>query len=502
MAAGLSLEELRALARGDLSTEKPNSRFLAHTFSMLLHMRPRTYLRGSTWFTHTFRLGYFTTFFFVVEIVTGLILMVYYRPTPDGAYASILKIMSQAPFGSLIRDIHRLAAEGMVVCAVLHLLRTFLTASYKGRRAFTWLTGVVLLVFTLGMSFSGYLLPWDQMSYWAVTIGTSMAESIPVWGREINLLLRGAAEIGAEGLLRFYLLHVLLLPLLTIVFLAVHYYRVARIHGISLPAYVEEGDVPVSLKEEANEKVPFLPELFTHEVLLAFLGILVLVAMAVFFYDAPLEHQADPRLTPLDTQAPWFFLWVQGLQKLGDKMWMGVMVPSGVLALLLAVPYIDRNPRRMLKKRPMALGLATAAILSLSVLTYMGNHHYGISLPPATRILQDVAPEEGIGLLRRVPYDQLIPGVYVTGVADDASLPSALAEVLHDFGGRVEAAQADGAMVNARSLVMIEEWQADLKKVTLRILWTDSESGESKSLDREIYMHRHTSNQEKWDPAR
>lgn len=188
IAAGLSLEELRAMSRGEPPTERPNPRYLAHTTSLLLHIRPRYYRKASTWFTHTFRLGFLAVFFFMVEIFTGLILMVYYVPTPEGAYASILRLMSGVPFGELLRDIHRLAAEAMIIVVVLHMLRTYLTGSYKGERTFTWLTGVALLLVTLGLSFSGYLLTWDQLAYWAVTIGTSMAEAVPLIGQEVNLI--------------------------------------------------------------------------------------------------------------------------------------------------------------------------------------------------------------------------------------------------------------------------------------------------------------------------
>ena len=197
--------------------------------------------RASTWFTHTFRLGFFTTFLFVVEVITGFVLMIYYVPTPEGAYSSIQRLLTAVPFGELMRDVHRLAAEGMVIFAVLHMLRTFVTGSYKRERSFTWLTGVVLLLVTLFLSFSGYLLPWDQLAYWAVTIGTSMAAAVPVVGPDLNVLLRGSESIGADGLLRFYQLHVILLPLAVFAVLSVHYYRVARKHGISLPARIEEG---------------------------------------------------------------------------------------------------------------------------------------------------------------------------------------------------------------------------------------------------------------------
>ena len=335
----------------------PTPAHKAHTESFVLHLRPRTYPLASTWFTHTFRLGFFTTFLFVVEVITGFVLMIYYVPTPEGAYSSIQRLLTAVPFGELMRDVHRLAAEGMVIFAVLHMLRTFVTGSYKRERSFTWLTGVVLLLLTLFLSFSGYLLPWDQLAYWAVTIGTSMAAAVPVVGPDLNVLLRGSESIGADGLLRFYQLHVILLPLVVFAVLSVHYYRVARKHGISLPARIEEGTLSPEARQAATRRVDYLPDLLTHEAFLVTLGLLALVASALLWYDAPLESHANPQRTPLLTEAPWFFLWLQGLLKLGSKTLMGVIVPLTMVLVLLAVPYLDRNPWRSARRRPVALAL-------------------------------------------------------------------------------------------------------------------------------------------------
>ena len=286
--AGLGLKELRAVLRGDPATERPNPRYRVHITSFLFHIRPRYYENASTWFTHTFRLGFLSTVFFFIEIITGVILMIYYIPSPTGAYQSILSLQSDIPFGSLLRDLHRLGAEVMVAVVALHMLRTYLTGSYKKDRSFTWLTGVVLLLITLFLSFSGYLLPWDQLAYWAVTIGTSMAESAPIFGNEVNLLLRGAPDIGAGGLLRFYLLHVVFVPLLGILILSVHYYKVSREHGISRPARIEEGNLSKEAKKEATRRIDYLPDLMTHEIFLTAVAVFLIVVIAAFFYNAPL----------------------------------------------------------------------------------------------------------------------------------------------------------------------------------------------------------------------
>jgi quinol-cytochrome oxidoreductase complex cytochrome b subunit len=301
--------------------------------------------------------------------------------------------MSNVTHGKLLRDMHRLGAEGMVIFTFLHMLRTFLTGSYKKDRSFTWLTGVALLGITLGLSFSGYLLPWDQLAYWAVTIGTSMAEAIPLLGREANLLLRGAPDIGAGGLLRFYLGHVVLFPLAAILVISIHYYKVGREHGISLPAKFEEGDVSPEAKKQAKQRIDFIPDLLTHEVFLTALGLFVVIAaiMLRIYPGAPLEHVANPQVTPLDTKAPWYFWWLQGMLKLGDKTLMGIILPGILTALLVMVPYIDRNPYRSLYKRPIAVAIGILGVLGLVVLSYMGTPVYGIAHTPAQRITQDRA---------------------------------------------------------------------------------------------------------------
>jgi ubiquinol-cytochrome c reductase cytochrome b subunit len=488
--AGLSIKELRAVMRGDPPTERPNPRYKVHVTSFLFHIRPKFYSRASTWFTHTFRLGFFTMLFFMVEIITGLILMVYYVPTPRDAYASIIRLISEVPFGGLMRDLHRLGAEAMVLFTALHMLRTFMTGSYKKERSFTWLTGVVLLLVTLGLSFTGYLLPWDQLAYWAVTIGTSMVEAAPFVGNELNLLLRGAPDIGANGLLRFYLAHVVLLPFAAILVISIHYYKVSREHGISLPASIEEDQVPPQIKKEATQRVDFLPDLFTHEVFLTAFGIFALVVLSLFFYEAPLETHANPLSTPLDTMAPWYFFWLQGMLKLGDKTLMGIILPTIIFGLLFAAPYIDRNPHRRFFKRPIAVGVGMLSVVALLVLSYMGLPEYGIETPAATRIMQDLAPEEGVGPLRAVPFDELVAGTYIVNETNPATLPPHLGDVFAGYTLRVNEAETRGALPNVDAVMIIEDWQRDVQKLTLRILWDDPEDGLRKTYEHVYFLHR------------
>lgn len=405
--AGLSAKELRAILRGDAPTERPNPRYRAQVKSFMLHIRPKYYQRGSTWFTHTWRLGWFATYFFVVETITGLILMLFYAPTPERAYGDMLHILSNVPYGKFMRDMHRLGAEGMVAVVILHMVRVYFTGSYKKERAFTWFTGVILLLVTLFLSFSGYLLPWDQLAYWAVTIGTSMADAAPLVGKQVNLLLRGAVDIWAGGLLRFYLLHIFLLPLLAIIFISVHYYKVSREHSISLPAVVEEGDMSPEEKRYHEERIDLIPNLLIHELMLTSVATFLMVAAVGTFFAAPLEQHADQQATPLHTEAPWYFLWLQGMLKLGSKQLFGIVLPTLIFVLLFVVPWIDRNPHRLAKRRPVAIGIGILACVIMLVLTYMGTPRYGIETPPAQDILSHFAPQTHPGPLRELPWDEI-----------------------------------------------------------------------------------------------
>ncbi|MDH3942750.1 MAG: cytochrome b N-terminal domain-containing protein [Anaerolineae bacterium] len=485
--AGLSLKELRAVMRGDPPTEKPNPRYKVITTSFIMHLRPRYYMAASTRFAHTFRLGWFTTFFFLVELFTGVILMVYYVPFPDNAYESILAIESNVFFGELMRDVHRLGAEAMVIFTWLHLFRTYFTGSYKGQRTFTWLTGVLLLFITAWLSFTGYLLTWDQLGYWAITVGSSITDAGPVAGPALNIILRGAPDIGAGGLLRFYLQHVILFPLIAVLLISIHYYKVSREHSISLPASVEEGDLPKEEKKDATKRIDLIPDLLTHELFLASIGIFLTLAILYFgLFDSPLETHANPQKTPLDTKAPWYFWWLQGMLKidpaqifenminpiigpigsifgqtwqvelsklLDSKFIMGLILPPALVGLLMAVPYIDRNPSRLAKNRKFAIGWGIAWIFILLALSYMGLPEYGIETPAATRIVQDLAPEEGLGPLREIPHEELLSGIYNVEDYDGNDLCPDLVY----FGGTLDEVTATSWIVGDQEVLITPE---------------------------------------------
>jgi quinol-cytochrome oxidoreductase complex cytochrome b subunit len=188
------------------------------------------------WFT----LGSATLFLFVVQGVTGVFLSVYYVPSPDNAYNSIQYIMTGVTFGWLIRGIHHWGASLMVIFVFIHMLRTFFMGAYKFPREITWLTGVVLLLATLGMGFTGYLLPWNQRAYWATTVGTAIAGTVPVIGDFILRVLRGGTDLSAVTLARFFSVHIWFLPVVIIALISVHMYLVVRLGISSAP---KEGEV-------------------------------------------------------------------------------------------------------------------------------------------------------------------------------------------------------------------------------------------------------------------
>lgn len=414
LTAGMNIQDIRDALRGD-EPRRPNPRLQPHADGFWLHMRPSYYNTSVTGIYPTFRLGWLSTYFFAIEIITGLFLMIFYTPSPEVAYQDMQNIMGNVPMGQFMRDLHRIGAEGMVLFVMLHMVRTYATGSYKKPRQFTWFTGVVLLLSTLFLSFSGYLLPWDQLAFWAVTIGTSMAEAAPpeIVGSNLNLLLRGAPDIGAGGLLRFYLLHVFALPLITIIFLGVHYYKVV-LHGHSLPPQQEEIGTDTAKRVPKETRSYFIPDVLSTE--MAWLGVVtfILVVMVTWFFHAPLENHADPQVTPLHTTAPWYFLWLQGMLKLGDKVLMGIIVPTIVFGVMFVWPYLDLTPSRRYADRRVALSFGAVIVLLFAILQYMGTPFYAVETAANTEVAQELIPQEGVGPVRAVPYDQWMENLTVT----------------------------------------------------------------------------------------
>ena len=213
----------------------PRNQMLVIATNVFLHLHPTRLHRTHVKVTHTYCLGGLSFFMFIILTVTGVLLMFYYVPSTDRAYTDIAALETNVAFGMLMRNLHRWTAHGMVILVFLHMMRVFYTGAYKPPREFNWVVGVVLLVLTLLLSFTGYLLPWDQLALWAITVGHGIAGSTPYLGGEVQRVLFGGVEIGQNALIRFYTLHVLALPLLAAIMMAVHFWRIRRDGGMARP---------------------------------------------------------------------------------------------------------------------------------------------------------------------------------------------------------------------------------------------------------------------------
>jgi len=216
-------------------TDSPRNRSYVIMNNVLYHLHPVKVKRHAVKVSYTLCLGGLSFFLFMLLTVTGIFLMFFYRPTATAAWSDIQTLETAVAFGSLVRNMHRWAAHLMVLTVFLHMCRVFYHGAYKSPREFNWVIGVILLTLTLFLSFTGYLLPWDQLALWAVTVGTNMMGYTPVFGDSVKYVLLGSKEIGNDTLLRWYVLHVLLLPFIIVIFMAVHFWRVRKDGGISGP---------------------------------------------------------------------------------------------------------------------------------------------------------------------------------------------------------------------------------------------------------------------------
>ena len=213
----------------------PRNQMLAVATNVFLHLHPTRIHKTHVKITHTYCLGGLSFFLFLGLTVTGVLLMFYYVPSVERAYTDIAALETNVRYGSLIRNMHRWMAHGMVLTVLLHMMRVFYTGAYKPPREFNWVVGVILLILTLLLSFTGYLLPWDQLALWAITVGTNMVGSAPVLGDSVVFVMRGGFEVGPNALIRFYTLHVIGLPLVAAIFMAVHFWRIRRDGGMARP---------------------------------------------------------------------------------------------------------------------------------------------------------------------------------------------------------------------------------------------------------------------------
>jgi len=348
----------------------------ATSFSNLfLHIQPVRVSRQALRPTYTMGLGLISFFLFVILTGTGVLLMFYYVPSTTQAYGRMLDLRSSVAFGVILRNMHRWAAHAMVAVVFLHMCRVFFTGSYKPPREFNWLIGVALFLLTLLSSFTGYLLPWDQLAFWAITVGTSIAGYAPFIGKALKFMLLGDATVGQEALLRFYVLHVVVLPLVLTLFVAVHFWRIRKDGGLAkaeepeAQPVIEVAPVPEPVPAMAAStsaaparrfslqglvRGPFVkvdkidpdtvfswPNLLIAELFVLLLTIAGVMLVSILF-NAPLEQPVNVMHPPNPAKAPWYFLGLQE-QVSYSAFWGGIGVPGIELLLLVLLPFFDRG---------------------------------------------------------------------------------------------------------------------------------------------------------------
>ncbi len=352
--------------------------------NFLLHWFPAKVFKPSLDWTYSFWLGTMSAALFLLLILSGAPLLFLYVPSVERAYHSVKDIEYVVTFGSWIRSVHRFAAHLMVGSVFLHLVRVFLTGAYKNgtgrgqRREWNWVIGVAMLLLTLFLSFTGYLLPWDQLAYWAVTVGTNIASSIPFAGPAIRELLIGGRTIEQPTLIRFYVLHIIVLPGVLGMLFAYHMWRVRKDGGLAradraalLAEKAEEPPTPTktytllgvargtapairALSLEAPDlSVNAVPDL-TRRAAIAILGMIAVVSILSALVRSPLEEAANALITPNPAKAPWYFLWLQeivtdttfriGSFTVNGAFFGGVVLPGLLISLLTAWPWLDRSP--------------------------------------------------------------------------------------------------------------------------------------------------------------
>jgi len=358
------------------------SRMVAVVNNAILHLHPSNVPAPAIRFTYTWGLGGIATVLAAMLGLTGLLLMFRYDARVDYAYTSIQVLEAQVMFGSLFRAVHHWSANLLVVTAFLHLLRVTFTAGYKQGRTMNWLIGIGLLVLVLAANFTGYLLPWDQLAYWAITVSTTLLSYIPRIGEWLSRFLLGGPQVGQGALSNFFALHVVVIPLITVLMMAYHFWKVRKNGGLSQPIQREAVRV---------ERLTTIPHLVRRE---AAVGLTVLAAVITFamWVPAPLQQIANPLHSPNPAKAAWYFA---GLQELLLHMHPlpAIALVALVLVGLISLPWLDRKAgdiglyfRSPVGKLTALIGAVTAAYLIPALVVL---DEYWLDLPGALPDLPD-----------------------------------------------------------------------------------------------------------------
>jgi len=333
-------------------------------------------------FRVTWYLGALTLGCFAIQVATGLLLMLYYHPSIPQAYADMKDLEFVVSSGYMLRSLHRWSAHAMVFLVFMHMAKVFYRKAYKPPRELNWIVGVFLLLTTLLLSYTGYLLPWDQLSYWGTTVGANIISSIPVVGANLRFYLLGGHTVNANALLRFYVLHTLMFPLLAIVLIGVHLWRLHEDGGMydvdknGNPIVPEHSplalaEAPIRLEEE---KTLSYRELLFREVI-GIEAITVVLFVLGLLWRAPLEELANPLHTPNPAKAPWYFTSLQELLHYFPPFVAGIILPVLIVGGLFFIPFspffdnvTTAHANQWFRRKPIRMVIATALILALSVL--------------------------------------------------------------------------------------------------------------------------------------
>ena len=338
---------------GKLTSNRRKRNSVWHALALLIH--PEQLRESSLKFSLTFGLGGMALLLFVIQAITGMLLRFVYEPTPSGAYDSIIFIRQAVFFGGWMRNIHYWGGMFLVIITVLHLLRVFYTQAYYPPRRINWIAGLFLLALVVMFNFTGYLLPWDQLAYWAVTVVTNMLVYVPVTGEWLAAAIRGGEEVGGATLLVFYNLHTGVLPVVVVLLMVYHFWKVRRAGGVVVPA------------DGKNTFVPAIPRLLEREVA-AGLALMAFVLLLSLFADAPLLERADPSFSPNPVKAPWYFAGVQELLLHFHPVVAVFLIPFLVVGWLFVFPYLrpaNRTPGRWFYTRQGRHVVVVSALVSM-----------------------------------------------------------------------------------------------------------------------------------------
>jgi quinol-cytochrome oxidoreductase complex cytochrome b subunit len=366
-----------SINRDDLPLKDDRSRLRYVMNNLLLHIHPSRVNKASLKFTYTFGLGGLSIFLLMVLVGTGIMLMFVYTPSTATAYNDMLKLQTEVNFGQFIRNLHHWSGNLLVVVTFLHLLRVFFTGGLRPPREFNWVLGVILFLLVVVANFTGYLLPWDQLAYWAVTVGASLLSYIPLVGEGISHFILGGAEVSGATLTNFYGLHVAIIPMAIFFIASFHIWRVRK-DGLTIPRDLDEAS------DKKVEKVPTMPHLVSIEFVFA-LVMLALLVLWASFVNAPLEAAADPNHSPNPAKAAWYFMGIQELLLHFHPVIGAIVIPTLGVGALIAFPYwrFDSDSEgiwfRSRKGRQMAWFATFTAIIGTPALVLLDE--YALDFP-------------------------------------------------------------------------------------------------------------------------